>query len=697
VTSELDPITNASRQMLRQLRDEIDALVRPGGQLDAGREFGIGIGIEISQRAADLLRVAGTSGEPALAEVLGLALRSPEPFVRTNACYALSAMGPAASGQAELLTGIVRGGTPWGRAGDPASVGAGQDAEHAELVRVAAFALAGIGSDDVAREILHDLSDEADPGRRRVLATALLGSPGLPEVRRLMEASLSGAEDLWDRNQLVHAIAERAPTDTWTFGVLDYIACNSANDTGARCAALDGLRRFLVEPGTSEALQHQVRELGRALRADADPSVSARAVAIEGELRIEDVVAIHRARLDHDIPIVQDGAAAALAEIGDRESVPLIATILRNRIVLGRHGGIFGPTCALRELAERGHDDGMVASLAEDLLTYVDSDQGAVATEAIEAVGLLGDMSQTHALHDLLTDPAQTLDVRVAAARALGHMREPGAADLLARTSQELYEAECSGDLNGLSFDEFLELQSVIHGVQNFEPEVRGRNPTSEVLAWLTNTHHNPFHRPPMPSSAVELRGDARQQALSAGFAILAEPRPKDSFSPQRALDMITAIGDDGAVLNLADVVADRRLSFDRRMRAHLAQRSVLERLDREVGRIPDLGPTGIAASDTPRSTRRRTRHVRQDTPATEMDAGAPEADRSTGQPETPGTIDENGPSGKAPEPPSRSWAPTGRHWRRRAPGRFLTPSARVDRDQPRSNVSMRSRTSVAS
>lgn len=567
--------------MLAQLREAISDAIGPDGR-EVPRS------IEGQGELASLLTAAGLSGEPVLAEVLGRALNSPAHNIRATACQQLGDLGSAASTQAAALLAIVRGA--------PRAHDAMGDPQGDLLSFNAAIALRSIPSDVVARGLLSDLEHEDDPQRRKLLASALLGSVDLPQVRALIDAFLEGrGEELWRRGEVVDAVLRSQAVDQWTLQTLGAIARDGRASGGERMNAVDGLQRFLHD-GVDATLQEGARAIARELRADRDLDVSAQAAAVVGELEREQVLAVHRARLDEGVPIQRDGAAGMLAQMGDEASAERIAAMLVQRVVGSSPGGTWGLAGVMRTYRRNGQAADVLEALGRTLVQHAEGEDLVTAAGAIEVIGLVGDTAHIDALHRILVDPERHPRARMAAATALGSLRDPRASELLATTSTELYEAERRGDLSGMSFDEMLHLQSAIRSAQRTDLEPRGRDPREEALAWLAGDHT--FPKPPVPESAKLLRGDDRQEVLSAALEIIAGPRR--DLAPWSAIELVTGIGDDGAVFGLVDVVADRTLTFDRRVRAHLAQRKILARLDREVGRVVDLDGPGRAQDGVP-------------------------------------------------------------------------------------------------
>ncbi len=163
---------------------------------------------------------------------------------------------------------------------------------------------------------------------------------------------------------------------------------------------------------------------------DAHAEVRKRCAAALGELGDPRTGAALVPLLNDPSQEVRLAAAESLGRIGDERAVPWLVGLLADP----EEGVVLKALLALRKLK---HPAAIPA-----LLALLQSPQPRIRQKAVDALGVLGDAVVAEQLEQLLrNDRAE--DVRAAAAKALGEIRDPGSVDALQNAIHDVFSVRC--------------------------------------------------------------------------------------------------------------------------------------------------------------------------------------------------------------------------------------------------------------
>jgi HEAT repeat protein len=163
------------------------------------------------------------------------------------------------------------------------------------------------------------------------------------------------------------------------------------------------------------------------------PPAQAGATIALGKIGDERAVEVLRKQMkDGDGEYVKGGSAIALGRIGDENSVPYLIDRLRDQRTRVRSSaalalGEIGNETAVKPLIEI-LETGESSEGKKSSSINADAD---IRKSAVLALGEIGSTASTETLIGIITDKEEGLEVRTAAASALGNIKDPKAVDAL--------------------------------------------------------------------------------------------------------------------------------------------------------------------------------------------------------------------------------------------------------------------------
>lgn len=363
-----------------------------------------------------------------------------------------------------------------GGIGDPRAVPAlvGMfDSDSDEIRRDSVSALGKIGDRRAVRPMM--LLSLDDPELKFTVAGAVtsMGEVATPELLELLNESDPGVvlesvvllgrlRDKKAVKSLMGIIEQRSPIfrshaaealgqigDERAVSVLSELLQDE--DASVRVVAASALGKM---PKAANA-----KALVRALR-DTDDDVRRLAAVALGEIgdkRAGDSLTV---LLDDAHADVREAAAVALGRIGDGRAIEPLLQMLDS----DDEDALLRAIGAFRSLRD--------PAVVEQLLPFLYHERTAIRQRTVETLGLIGDSLAAERLEGVLKGDRSS-DVRVAAAKALGDIRDPGSIDALEQALQDEFQIRCRAVVSlGMIGDE-QSLPALLAMLKDPVPEVR--------------------------------------------------------------------------------------------------------------------------------------------------------------------------------------------------------------------------------
>ena len=234
---------------------------------------------------------------------------------------------------------------------------------------------------------------------------------------------------------------------------------------------------------------------------------------------------------------VRKRCASALGEIGDRRAAPALSKLLKDdntelRITAAESLGRIGDERAVPYLIQMTQDEDVAVLLKalgalrkikdpnaiDPLIELLSHESSRIRQRSIDVLGQVGDAVVAEQLEQMLRND-RSEDVRAAAAKALGEIRDPGAVDCLIDALHDAFSVKCRAIVALGDIGEESSLASLLAMLKDPAPEIRYH--ASQALAQMQHELAAKNIRPLLnDSNAMVRRGAAKAlETLGQGDA----------------------------------------------------------------------------------------------------------------------------------------------------------------------------------